>query len=119
MKPSIMELGGQAPVIVCADTDPVAAARSAVRAKVVNAGQVCTWPSRFLVDRRILPAFTDAFVAAMLAIKVGNGLGGGVQMGPMVSERGRQVPRRRHRGRRDARLTTPFCGQPPGLSQNL
>src|SRR5580693_4771613 len=31
MKPSIMELGGHAPVIVCADTDPVAAARSAVR----------------------------------------------------------------------------------------
>jgi succinate-semialdehyde dehydrogenase/glutarate-semialdehyde dehydrogenase len=69
MKPSIMELGGHAPVIVCADTDPVAAARSAVRAKVVNAGQVCTWPSRFLVDRRILPAFTDAFVAAMRAIR--------------------------------------------------
>ena len=89
MKPSIMELGGHAPVIVCADTDPVAAARSAVRAKVVNAGQVCTSPSRFLVDRRILPAFTDAFVTAMQAISVGNGLDDGVQMGPMVSERRR------------------------------
>jgi aldehyde dehydrogenase family protein len=29
MKPHIMELGGHAPVIVCADADPVAAARSA------------------------------------------------------------------------------------------
>jgi succinate-semialdehyde dehydrogenase / glutarate-semialdehyde dehydrogenase len=89
MKPAIMELGGHAPVIVCADTDPVVAAKSAVRAKVVNAGQVCTSPSRFLVDRRILPAFTDAFVASMQAIKVGNGLDDGVQMGPMVSERRR------------------------------
>jgi succinate-semialdehyde dehydrogenase/glutarate-semialdehyde dehydrogenase len=89
MKPAIMELGGHAPVIVCADTDPEAAARACVRAKVVNAGQVCTSPSRFLVDRRIMPAFVEAFVAAMGAIKVGDGLESGVEMGPMVSERRR------------------------------
>jgi succinate-semialdehyde dehydrogenase/glutarate-semialdehyde dehydrogenase len=87
MKPVHMELGGHAPVIVCADTDPVKAAKSAVRAKIVNAGQVCTSPSRFLVDRRVYDAFTEAFVAAMSAIKVGNGLDEGVQMGPMVSHR--------------------------------
>jgi len=89
MKPAIMELGGHAPVIVCADTDPVAAAQACVRAKVVNAGQVCTSPSRFLADRRILPEFTDAFAVAMRAVKVGNGLDDGVRMGPMVSERRR------------------------------
>jgi succinate-semialdehyde dehydrogenase/glutarate-semialdehyde dehydrogenase len=89
MKPAIMELGGHAPVIVCADTDPVAAARACVRAKVVNAGQVCTSPSRFLIDRGLLPEFTDALVMAMRQVRVGNGLGDGVQMGPMVSERRR------------------------------
>jgi len=89
MKPAVMELGGHAPVIVCADTDPAAAARSAVAAKVANAGQVCTSPSRFLVSREILPAFTEAFVAAMRAVKVGDGLDEGVRMGPMVSERRR------------------------------
>jgi succinate-semialdehyde dehydrogenase/glutarate-semialdehyde dehydrogenase len=87
MKPVHMELGGHAPVIVCADTDPVKAARTAVRAKLVNAGQVCTSPSRFLVDRRVYDAFTEAFTAAMTAVKVGNGLDEGVQMGPMVSHR--------------------------------
>jgi succinate-semialdehyde dehydrogenase/glutarate-semialdehyde dehydrogenase len=87
MKPAHMELGGHAPVIVCADTDPVKAAKTAVRAKIVNAGQVCTSPSRFLVDRRVYDAFTEAFVAAMAAIKVGNGLEPGVRMGPMVSYR--------------------------------
>jgi succinate-semialdehyde dehydrogenase / glutarate-semialdehyde dehydrogenase len=87
MKPAHMELGGHAPVIVCADTDPVKAAKTAVRAKVVNAGQVCTSPSRFLVDRRVHDAFTGAFAEAMAAIKVGNGLEPGVQMGPMVSHR--------------------------------
>ena len=87
MKPAHMELGGHAPVIVCADTDPVKAAKTAVRAKIVNAGQVCTSPSRFLVDRRVYDDFTAAFVEAMAAIKVGNGLDEGVQMGPMVSHR--------------------------------
>jgi len=89
MKPAIMELGGHAPVIVAPDADPVAAARSAVRAKIVNAGQVCTSPSRFLVHRSIVDEFTSAFVEAMRAVKVGNGLDEGVQMGPMVSERRR------------------------------
>jgi succinate-semialdehyde dehydrogenase/glutarate-semialdehyde dehydrogenase len=89
MKPAMMELGGHAPVIVCADADPVKAAKSAVRAKIVNAGQVCTSPSRFLVDRRVYDAFTEAFIDAMSAITVGNGLDDGVQMGPMVSERRR------------------------------
>ncbi len=87
MKPVHMELGGHAPVIVCADADPVAAARSAARAKVVNAGQVCTSPSRFLVHRSIYPQFVEAFTAAIAAVKVGNGLEPGVQMGPMVSYR--------------------------------
>jgi succinate-semialdehyde dehydrogenase/glutarate-semialdehyde dehydrogenase len=94
MKPVHMELGGHAPVIVCADTDPVKAAKTAVRAKIVNAGQVCTSPSRFLVDRRVYDAFTEAFTDAMAAIKVGNGLDEGVQMGPMVSERRRSGVRK-------------------------
>jgi succinate-semialdehyde dehydrogenase / glutarate-semialdehyde dehydrogenase len=87
MKPVHMELGGHAPVIVCADTDPVKAAKSAARAKVVNAGQVCTAPSRFLVDRRVYDEFTAALTAAISAVKVGNGLDEGVQMGPMVNHR--------------------------------
>ena len=94
MKPAIMELGGHAPVIVCADTDPVKAAKTAVRAKTANAGQVCTSPSRFLVDRRVYDAFTAAFIDAMATVKVGNGLEPGVQMGPMVSERRRSGVRK-------------------------
>jgi len=89
MKPASMELGGHAPVIVAPDADPVASARSAVRAKIVNAGQVCTSPSRFLVHRSVAAEFTSAYVEAMAAVRVGNGLDEGVQMGPMISERRR------------------------------
>jgi succinate-semialdehyde dehydrogenase/glutarate-semialdehyde dehydrogenase len=91
MKASTMELGGHAPVIVCADTDVAAAVRACVAAKVANAGQVCTSPSRFLVDQRILPEFTQGFVAAMAAVTVGDGLRDGVRMGPLANERRRQA----------------------------
>jgi succinate-semialdehyde dehydrogenase/glutarate-semialdehyde dehydrogenase len=76
---------------VCADTDVAAAARACVAAKVANAGQVCTSPSRFLVDRRILPEFTDAFVTGMKAVTVGDGLADGVQMGPLANARRREA----------------------------
>jgi succinate-semialdehyde dehydrogenase/glutarate-semialdehyde dehydrogenase len=87
MKPSMMELGGHAPVIVCPDVDPVAAARSSARAKFANAGQVCTSPSRFFVHESLFESFVDAFVLAAEQITVGNGLTTGVQMGPLVNER--------------------------------
>jgi len=87
MKPNIMELGGHAPVIVCDDVDPVAAAKSCVGGKFVNAGQVCTSPSRFIVHASIAGRFTAAFVDATQKIKVGNGLEAGIQMGPLANPR--------------------------------
>ena len=87
MKPNIMELGGHAPVIVCEDVDPVAAARSCVAGKFINAGQVCTSPSRFLVHASIAGPFTEAFTEATRKLVVGNGLEAGVQMGPLANVR--------------------------------
>lgn len=87
MKPSLMELGGHAPVIVCADADPVKAARKAAQAKWANAGQVCTSPSRFLVHESILEEFTAEFVKAAETITVGDGLADGTGMGPLANER--------------------------------
>src|SRR5271168_4153352 len=87
MKPNIMELGGHAPVIVCDDADPVAAAKSCVVAKFVNAGQVCTSPSRFIVHSSIVERFTDAFVEATQKVVVGDGLAPGTQMGPLANAR--------------------------------
>ncbi|MFJ6212771.1 NAD-dependent succinate-semialdehyde dehydrogenase [Streptomyces sp. NPDC092296] len=87
MKPSLMELGGHAPVIVCADADPAAAARRAARAKFANAGQVCTSPSRFLVHESLVEDFTAEFVKAAEAVVVGDGLAEGTTMGPLANER--------------------------------
>ena len=91
MKPAVMELGGHAPVVVCADADPAAAARAVVRAKIANAGQVCTSPSRLLVHESIAAAFTEALTGEMSAVKVGNPLDASVQMGPLVHQRRRDA----------------------------
>ncbi|MFE7547150.1 NAD-dependent succinate-semialdehyde dehydrogenase [Streptomyces gardneri] len=87
MKPSLMELGGHAPVIVCADADPALAARRAAAAKFANAGQVCTSPSRFLVHESLIEEFTAEFVKAAEAVVVGDGLAEGTTMGPLANER--------------------------------
>jgi succinate-semialdehyde dehydrogenase / glutarate-semialdehyde dehydrogenase len=91
MKHATMELGGHAPVIVCDDTDVAAAAKACATAKVFGSGQVCTSPSRFLVDRRILPQFTAALLDELRAVTVGNGLDDGVRMGPMANARRRDA----------------------------
>ncbi|MEU1180289.1 NAD-dependent succinate-semialdehyde dehydrogenase [Streptomyces sp. NPDC005820] len=87
MKPSLMELGGHAPVIVCADADPVTAARRSARAKFVNAGQVCTSPSRFLVHESLVEEFTAEFVKAAEAVVVGDGREPATTMGPLANAR--------------------------------
>jgi succinate-semialdehyde dehydrogenase/glutarate-semialdehyde dehydrogenase len=87
MKRATMELGGHAPVIVCADADIDKAARVSAGAKFRNAGQICVAPTRFLVERPAFDRFVDAFTAATKAIKVGNGLEPGVEMGPLANAR--------------------------------
>jgi succinate-semialdehyde dehydrogenase/glutarate-semialdehyde dehydrogenase len=87
MKPAIMELGGHSPVIVCDDVDPVRAAATAVAGKSRNAGQVCTAPTRFFVEETIYSDFADAFAARAKAIKVGNGLEPGVELGALANQR--------------------------------
>ena len=87
MKRCTMELGGHAPVMVFDDADVESAAKIAAGHKFRNAGQVCISPTRFLVQENAYERFADAFVAQAEALKVGNGLEDGVQMGPLVADR--------------------------------
>lgn len=87
MKRYTAELGGHAPVIVCADADIAAAVKLGVQAKFRNAGQVCASPVRFLVQRSRLDEFREAFVAGAKAMVLGSGLDEGTQVGPLIHER--------------------------------
>jgi len=66
-----LELGGNAPVIVCADADLEAAAEGIAIAGFFNAGQDCTAATRVIVDAAVHDRFVDLLVAAAKEKKVG------------------------------------------------
>jgi succinate-semialdehyde dehydrogenase/glutarate-semialdehyde dehydrogenase len=85
-----LEMGGNAPAIICRDVDPVYAAKESVKGKFRNAGQVCIAPQRFYIHRSIFPDFVQAAVKEIKGIRVGNGLEEQTQMGPLIHERHRE-----------------------------
>lgn len=89
VKKLTLELGGHAPVIVCADADLEHAVRQSLAAKFRNAGQQCIAPTRFFVQEQCYPEFVAMFSQAAAAIKVGDGRAAETEMGPVISQRRR------------------------------
>lgn len=87
VKKLALELGGNAPLIVFEDADLDKAVQGAILAKYRNAGQTCVCANRIYVHQRVYQAFTEKFVAAVKALKVGNGLDEGTQIGPLINEK--------------------------------
>ncbi len=87
MKRVTMELGGHAPALVCEDADIDLASRILSANKFRNAGQVCVSPTRFLVQDAVFDSFTEQFVSAARAVKVGDGTAEGTTMGPLANAR--------------------------------
>src|ERR1700719_3790539 len=82
-----MELGGHAPFIVFPDADPEVGAKIAVMGKFRNNGQVCIAPSRFYVHKDVQKKFTEASVEFAKALKLGNGLEPGTEIGAMFEKK--------------------------------
>ena len=80
-----MELGGNAPLIVCADADIDVAVDGAMLAKMRNGGAACTAANRFYVHEHVLSEFTEKFTARMSALTLGDGLDPSTTLGPLVS----------------------------------
>ncbi len=81
-----MEMGGKNPTIVLADADLDLAATLVVRAGFGLTGQACTATSRVIVEKSVAGALTEKIAAKAKALKVGNGLTAGVEMGPAVNQ---------------------------------
>ncbi len=88
VKPLSLELGGNGPVLVFGDIDLNRAVEGAWIAKTRNTGQSCIAANRIYVERSIYDQFCEAFTAKMTAMKVGNGLEPGVEIGPLIDEAG-------------------------------
>jgi succinate-semialdehyde dehydrogenase / glutarate-semialdehyde dehydrogenase len=84
LKKSVLELGGSDPFIVLADADVKAAATVACRARNQNNGQSCIAAKRFIVEEPVADEFEDLFSKAVGALKVGDPMDRGNQVGPLA-----------------------------------
>lgn len=85
LKPAVMELGGSDPFIVMPSANLALAAKTAVTARTINNGQSCIAAKRFIVHDGVYDAFTDAFVAGLEALKVGNPEDSATDVGPLAT----------------------------------
>ncbi|MFD0377773.1 succinic semialdehyde dehydrogenase [Streptomyces sp. NPDC127112] len=82
-----LELGGKNPMLVLHDADVEKAAAGAVRACFSSAGQLCISIERLYVHDSIADAFLERFAARTKAMRLGNSLAYGADMGSLVGER--------------------------------
>jgi len=79
-----LELGGNAPFIVFDDADIDAAVEGAIVSKYRNTGQTCVCANRLLVQDGVYDVFAEKLKAAVGRLKVGDGLKGETQQGPLI-----------------------------------
>ncbi|MFH0474620.1 succinate-semialdehyde dehydrogenase [Kluyvera ascorbata] len=84
LKKCVLELGGSDPFIVLNDADIDMAVQAAVIGRYQNTGQVCAAAKRFIVEVGIAELFTEKFVAAAAALKMGEPTDEENYLGPMA-----------------------------------
>ncbi|OZI56624.1 NAD-dependent succinate-semialdehyde dehydrogenase [Bordetella genomosp. 4] len=91
MKKATLELGGHAPVVIWKDVDIEKVAKTCVATKFRNAGQVCTSPTRFLIQKEIYDKFCEQFVKHANSLQVKNPFDPDSTMGPLKNKRRRDA----------------------------
>ncbi len=91
LKKSVMELGGSDPFIVMPSCDIAATAVIAAEARLQNNGQSCIAAKRFIIHDAVYEDFKELFSAAMAEMKVGDPFAPQTDLGPLASERARQL----------------------------
>ncbi len=79
-----LEMGGKNPLVVLDDADLARAVECAVQGSYFSTGQRCTASSRLIVQRGILPRFSEAVVERLRALKVDDARAPGTDIGPVV-----------------------------------
>jgi succinate-semialdehyde dehydrogenase/glutarate-semialdehyde dehydrogenase len=91
LKDLTLELGGSDPMIVMNDADINKAVEGALRGRFYNAGQICTAVKRLYVHEKIADIFVKKLQVRVEALKAGNGLEPGIDLGPMNSAGQREL----------------------------
>jgi len=87
VKKVALELGGNAPFLVLDDADLDAAVTGALQSKYRNTGQTCVCANRFIVQSKVYGAFAERLTAAVRQLRVGNGLEGETDQGPLIDSK--------------------------------
>ena len=82
-----LELGGNAPFIVFEDADLDAAVAGAIASKYRNTGQTCVCVNRLYVQSSVYDAFTRKLTEAVAKLRVGDGLKGATEQGPLIDSK--------------------------------
>lgn len=85
LKKMAMDLGGNAPVIVMADSDLNAAVAATVSGAFWASGQNCIGSQRIFIERSIFDQFATEFVAQTRQLCVGDPMNENTDMGPMIT----------------------------------
>jgi acyl-CoA reductase-like NAD-dependent aldehyde dehydrogenase len=85
--PVVLELGGKDPMIVLEDADLEIATSAAMWGAFMNAGQTCLSVERCYVHRSLYEPFLEKCCEKIARLRVGNGIGSEVEIGPMIHER--------------------------------
>ncbi|MEE9271683.1 MAG: NAD-dependent succinate-semialdehyde dehydrogenase [Robiginitomaculum sp.] len=87
IKPCVLELGGADPFIVMPSADLQVAIDHAITGRMRNNGQSCIAAKRLIIHASIYDDFKAGFMKKINAIKLGDPLDFGTDMGPLSSER--------------------------------
>ncbi len=111
-----LELGGKSPIVVFDDADIEQTVEWVMFGIFWNQGQVCSATSRLIVQSGIAPRLIERLAEEAKKIKIGDGMGEGVLLGPLVSRtQYDKVLGYLDVGKREARIV---CGggRPPGFN---
>ena len=87
LKPSVLELGGKAPLLVLDDADLDAAVNGAAFGAFANSGQICMSTERIVVDAAVADTFVAKLAAKARALPLGDPRKGPVVLGSVVDQR--------------------------------
>ena len=85
VKPLLLELGGQAPVLVFDDADIYPTVDGVLMAKFRNTGQSCIAANRIFVQRAIYPKFLKMLTDRVVGLTMGDGMEQNTEIGPLIN----------------------------------
>jgi len=84
LKKTVLELGGSDPFIILADADLTTAAKTAVKARMINTGQSCIAAKRFIIQEAVYDTFVGLFTGFLKDLRSGDPMDTSTDYGPLA-----------------------------------